>query len=185
MSPFHDCPQIYFCLGLTCFELLFSQEVCLLLCNPSSEVQEEQSLTGKQESEGSQWPSTYLMLEREWRTSETLEGHSGFPVLVLGCSKNSEQLPDLHLNPRLQIPHRGAGKESSQTSCSHTCVFTHTPAPAAFTGRCPHTGPPGPPTGPSPDILNIPPWPPHRSVMPEHAQSLLRLFPPKSLWRRF
>lgn len=53
------------------------------------------------------------------------------------------------------------GKESSPTSCSHTCVFTHPPAPAASAGpallrtsQTTHRALPWSPERPSPPLLS-------------------------------
>lgn len=119
----------------------------------------------KAESEGFQWSSTYLILERELLTSATLEGHTGCFILVEDCSENQEHLPDhLHLTPLLAHPPQGAWEGIQPTCCSHTCVFTHTPAPAAFTGCCP----PRPPTVPSPGSSASSPSP-RLSALPQPA----------------
>lgn len=158
----------------------------ILFHNPNSGVQEEQILTGKQESEWGIPVAFYLPNPGMWMVHICNTGRSLWllypSVRFAPRTQSNSQISILHCP---QIPHRGPGTESSQTSCSYTCVFTPTPAPAAFTGHCPHTDLPGPPTGPSPEALNIPPFLPQLSVMPEHAQSRLHLFPPMSLRRRF
>lgn len=166
----------------------FCQEAWIRLCNPSSEVQEKQILREKQESEWGIPVAFHLPNPGLWIAHICNTARSLWLLFPSG-----RLLQELRATPRslpsyapLQAPHRVAGKESSQISCSHTCVFTHTPAPAAFTGRCPYADLPGPPTGPSPpEVLNRPPLLSHLSVMPEHAQSELHLFPPMSLWGRF
>lgn len=102
------------------------------------------------------------------------------PVLVSGCPRNlsSSQIsaPTTHSLNRL------AGKESSQTSRGHTCVFIQTPAPAAFTGRCPHTDLPRPPTGPS---LKSLPCSCFSQPYPNMLNGFSNLFPPVSIPRTF
>lgn len=112
----------------------------------------------------------HLNLDCESLTSATLEGHSGFFILVVDCSKNSEQRPDLlHLTPPCKSPTGWLGRNPAKHSAA-THVFTHTPAPAAFTGRCPHMDLPRPPTVPSlPWVLDMPPLLPHLSVVSEHV----------------
>lgn len=122
---------------------------------------------------------TYLIPERKSFTSATLEGCSGFFTLDIDCSENQSNSQISIVHPLANL-YRVARKESSQTSCSHTCVFTHPrpqqPSQVAALAWTSPDHPRGPPPPPSPEVLDMPPLLSHLPV----TQSALHLFPPVS-----
>lgn len=85
-------------------------------------------------------------------TSATLEGHAGFFILVEDCSKNSAPPRSPPSYTPLENPLQG-GWEGIQPHIlrPHMCLHSYSSPRRSPASQ----GPPRPPTGPSPGVLNV------------------------------
>ena len=137
-------------------------------------------------STGFQGPSTYLILELELLTSATLEGHcwllhpTGRLLQELRAPSRSplSYTPPSSPSPPHKSPTGWLGRNPAQhPAATHmSSLSLQPPQPLQV---LPSRGPPRPPTGPSPGVLNVHPLPCSLiSAMPEPALSGFHLFPP-------
>ena len=131
-------------------------------------------------------PSTYLILELELLTSATLEGHcwllhpTGRLLQELRAPSRSplSYTPPSSPSPPHKSPTGWLGRNPAQhPAATHmSSLSLQPPQPLQV---LPSRGPPRPPTGPSPGVLNVHPLPCSLiSAMPEPALSGFHLFPP-------
>lgn len=187
--PFPWLPKIYFSLGLNLFWTLF---FFLKKLDDSFVIQVQKfrksrfSPRSRSRSAGFQGPSTYLILELELLTSATLEDHcrllhpSGRLLQELRAPSRSplSYTPPSSPSPPHKSPTGWLGRNPAQhPAATHvSSLILQPPQPLQV---LPSWGPPRPPTGPSPGVLNVHHLPCSLiSAMPEPAPSGFHLFPP-------
>lgn len=189
VSLSRDCPRFTFLWDSTCFEPFF---FFLKKLDDSFVIQVQKlrksrfSPRSRSRSARFQGPSTYLILELELLTSATLEGHcrllhpSGRLLQELRAPSRLplSYTPPSSPSPPHKSPTGWLGRNPAQhPAATHvSSLILQPPQPLQV---LPSWGPPRPPTGPSPGVLNVHHLPCSLiSAMPEPAPSGFHLFPP-------